>query len=143
MNTNSNLVIRWAFWLKKKKRKVQKEVEKPNVEKNTRDLRLIDIFDCDKKYRYIIELLVQRGMISSVSNLWIDEGKGSKGVVVALLKYFYVQGYYKQNTKLTNKQIKDICWNTFGIKISIDHIKHTKSNDIIINYIPHANTLKL
>lgn len=143
MNAISKLVTWWPHLFKKKEKHIQKPAVKKKVKRKTGALQLIDIFDCEKKYRFIIDLLVTKGMLSSVTPLWIDEEKGSKGVLVALLKRLYVTGYYKENSKLTNKQIMDICWNTFGVDISIDHIKHTKSKDIIFNYIPHANTLNL
>lgn len=126
-----------AFCVKKEREADSQRSSKTKGKKTIGDLMLIDIFESEKKYRYIIELLVKREMMSSPSDLWIDEGKGSKGVLVALLKHLYVQRYYKENTKLTNEQIKDIWWNTSGIKVSIDHVKRTKSKDVAINYIPH------
>jgi hypothetical protein len=103
---------------------------------------LSEIFDSISRYKFIMNLLVERKYCEPNTYLWKDEGKGNKRLLVAILKFLHTQGYYKKNMRLTNEQIKSIAQNTFGWSISIDTIKKTKTGDFILTFIPLASTVE-
>jgi len=102
---------------------------------------LEDFFEDKNKFLQIIDILIGKTLISAVTHCWIDYGKGYKAVIIALLKYLQVQGYYIGNQKLSNANIIEISLNTFGVEIRIDHIKHIKYKDVDVSYIPPAISL--
>lgn len=141
MKLISNLKRRWAVYFRPDNQVKEPTVTVLKIPKKWGKLKLSDVFTSEKKYQYVMDILVQQEMISPVNYQWIDMGKSYKKLIVALLKFLKVQGYYKDHLKLTNEKFQEISYNTFGIEIGIDHIKHTSYKDAIINYIPPAYTL--
>jgi hypothetical protein len=99
------------------------------------------LFESIAKYKKVMEILVSKKLIHSNTYIWKDEKNGNKGYLVALIKDLHGKKYYKDNTRPTIKQIKAICDNTFGWKVGIDTIKHTKATDFDFSFIPPASTL--
>lgn len=108
-----------------------------------KELHLANIFDCPKRYEIIMSILVQQKLCSKDTHIWIDSKKGSKGYLVGLLKILQVQGYYKNNQKLTACQIKEICFSTFGMDVSLSVINHKGIEDYNFDFIPLASSLKI
>ena len=104
---------------------------------------LFDIFESSSKYSFIMNLLIEKGHCQTGTHIWKDEGKGNKGLLVAILKHLHTQQYYKENKRPTAEEIKEIAHNTFGSDISIDTIKKTKPIQIeySLTFIPSASTL--
>lgn len=106
-------------------------------------LLLADIFESPQKYEYIMSILVQQGLCSKDTFIWIDSKKGSKKMLVVLMKGLQVRGYYKYNQKLSTCQIQEICFNSFGIEVDPNYIRHIGFQDMDIDFIPLASSLKL
>ena|ERR1035437_4377756 len=102
------------------------------------ELSLKEIFKNEEQYFMILDLLREQKLIAANSAIWIDNAKGKKTTIIALLKFLQIQGYYNVKRVLTYEQIKDIAHNSFGVNISLGLIKHIKFNDIIFKYIPIA-----
>ena len=102
------------------------------------ELSLKEIFKKEEQYFMILDLLREQKLIAANSAIWIDNAKGRKTTIIALIKFLQIQGYYNVKRVLTYEQIKDIAHNTFGVNISLGLIKHIKFNDIIFKNIPLA-----
>ena len=98
-------------------------------------LKLSDIFDSLSKYKFVMNLLIEKQYCQPNTYIWKDEGAGNKGLLVAILKHLHAQGYYKDNKRPTNKQIKEIAQNTFGWEMSIDTIKKAKPTQFNVSFI--------
>ena len=96
------------------------------------------LFEHISKYNEIMEILVSEKLIQPNTYIWIDEKKGNKALLVALIKDLHAKKYYKKNKRPTNEQIKKICRNSFGWEISIDTVKHAKATDFDLTFIPLA-----
>jgi hypothetical protein len=104
-------------------------------------LKLSDVFGDVIKYYSIMNLLVERCHCQEHTFLWKDEIGGNKGFLIAIIKDLHSKGYYRNNKKLTTEEIKTIAQNTFGLSISKDTIKHTKTVNFDLSFIPIASTL--
>ena len=102
------------------------------------ELSLKEIFKNEEQYFMILNLLREQKLIAANSTIWIDNAKGKKTTIIALLKFLQIQGYFNLERVLTYEQIKYIAHNTFGVNISLGLIKHIKFNDIIFKNIPLA-----
>jgi len=102
-------------------------------------LYLNQVFSCEIKYNYIIQLLIDQKLISEETHFWVDFSKANKKLIVVLIKLLQVQGYYKDHKMLSSQQIHDIALNTFGVDITTDYIRKIKFDDMILNYIPLAS----
>jgi len=107
----------------------------------THELSLKDIFKKEEQYFIILDLLRDQKFIAANSTVWLDNSKGKKTAIIALLKSLQIQGYFNLERVLSYEQIKDIAHNTFGVNISFGLIKHIKFNDIIFKNIPLAEDL--
>ena len=90
-------------------------------------LKLSDIFKAKKLYDEIIKKL-SVDYIGSKTKIWKDQKGGSLRLLASLIKYFHTKGFYKDNYKPSNEEIKIIARNTFGIELSIDTVKKAKIN---------------
>lgn len=113
----------------------------PNGIKPANPIKLSDYFESISKFNFIMNLLVEKQYCQPNTFIWKDENKGNKGFLVAILKQLHSQGYYKNNFRLTNEQIKEIALNSFGWDVSIDTIKKTKTIHFDVSFIPIASTL--
>lgn len=101
---------------------------------------LINIFGSEIKYHKVAKILIGKNIFATDYS-WIDYGKGSKCLMVQVIKHLKVRGYFKKNFTLTNEIIKEIIWNSFREDVSIDYIKHIYVKDITIDYIPDASNI--
>jgi len=106
-----------------------------------KSFKLSDIFEDISKYKYIMNLLVEKQYCQPNTYIWKDEKKGNKGFLVAIIKCLHIQRYYKDNKRLKNEQIKIISKNTFGCEMSIDTIKKANPERFDISFIPPASTV--
>jgi hypothetical protein len=124
------------------KSRIEREINKTEA-KQPLPLFLADIFDSISKYNYIMNLLVEKQYCQPNTFIWKDEGAGNKGFLAAILKHLHAQGYYKDNKRLSNEQIKAIAKNTFGWEISIDTIKKAKPSQYnVLTFISPASTIE-
>jgi hypothetical protein len=107
-------------------------------EKNNKgsSLQLSDLFESDSNYKFIMDLLVQKGYCNPTTYIWKDEKKGNKGLLVAILKQLQYLGYYK---RITNKEIQDIVKTTFHLEMSVETVKKTSVDDFDVSFIPPAS----
>jgi len=100
---------------------------------------LSKLFEDPRQYAFILLALRFKKLISANTTAWIcRDTKYKKRIVVIILK-LRANGYYKSNVTLSHLQIQKLAFYTFGVKISIDLIKHTSVNDLNINYIPSCS----
>ena len=104
---------------------------------------LLEAFDSPSKYQKIMQLMVDKGFIQSLTYIWKDEKNSNLGTIVSVLKVLHFQKYYTDNRRLKPEEIKQIIKNTFGRDISSGYIKHHKlpEKDKTFNFIPIASTL--
>jgi hypothetical protein len=105
------------------------------------NLTLLDLFESVSKYKYIMNLLVDKGYCQPNTYIWKDEMKGNKGLLAAIIKYLHKQGYYKNNKKPTNEQIILIAKKTFGWELKIDTVKRANPNNFDLSFIPQSSTI--
>ncbi|MFT5822116.1 MAG: hypothetical protein ACI8ZM_003372 [Crocinitomix sp.] len=103
-------------------------------------INLESFFKSIAQYKAIMEILVEQELIQSSTYLWRDRKGGAKGFLVGLIKYLFLQGYFKRNP--SHKEIKSICANTFGLEVGIDTIKKKQSVDYTYSFVPIASTLE-
>lgn len=84
-------------------------------------------------YNTLLRILSEKGFINPETLIWIDKGKGHKGMVAALLKRLFDLGYYGKND-LGNEEVKAIAKNTFGIDVKIDTVKKAKNTDFTVYF---------
>ena len=89
-----------------------------------------------------MEILVKEEKCDPNTHIWIDQDKGNRRYLPALIKYLHSQGYYK-NGQLTNNQVLDIIKNTFKWNIGIDSVKKAKPKNYVFKFIPTASKLNL
>lgn len=117
--------------LKELKEELQ-EKEEPDKSKTgfTEKKTLKQFFnDDDDKYKNVIKILANKGYINPDTLIWIDKKKGHKSFAASTIKKLFEFGYLNDNP--TNKEILNICKNTFKIKIGIDTVKRA---DVSSNY---------
>ncbi len=103
-------------------------------------LTLFDVFKSPSKYQKIMDILINQGYCQAGTFIWKDERKGNKSLLVSILKFLHIQGYYKEDKKLKNKQIKAVAKNTFGMNIGDSIIGSTKPDDFKLGFIPPSST---
>ena len=106
------------------------------------DVQLETHFERISDYKMIMELLVYKEYIYPNTYLWIDNKKGNKSIMAAILKDLFAKGYYKSNRQLTNQQIVSICEIAFGVLISLDTVKRVTPEKFDLEFIPLKSTLK-
>lgn len=99
------------------------------------------LFDKTSKCKIILDILVKEKYVCPGTYIWKDEQKGNKKLLTALIKDLHGKGYFKDNVRPTNEQIKSICKNSFGWDIGIDTIKRSKPDDFSFSFIPLASTI--
>lgn len=104
-------------------------------------VKLSDLFLFPKNYQYIVNLLVEKGYCHSQTNFWIDDKKGNKELMVAIIKQLHVLRYYADDKKPTTTQIQSIAKNTFGVDVSIDTIKRVSHTHFNLSFLPPADKL--
>src|SRR5665647_2565853 len=120
------------FFVHKNKKKQLNKINTKIIQIN-RGLYLNQVFSCEIKYNYIIQLLIDQKLISEETHFWVDFSKANKKLIVVLIKLLQVQGYYKDHKMLSSQQIHDIALNTFGVDITTDYIRKIKFDDMILN----------
>lgn len=96
-----------------------------------------ELFQNVSDYKDIVKILGEKGYINPQSLVWIDENKGAKGLIGAIIKDLHSKGYFTK--KPTSNDIKIICENTFKCEIGLDTIKRSKPEKHNLNFIPHSN----
>jgi hypothetical protein len=91
---------------------------------------LKDIFKSEKEYDFIIALLIKEKWIAPVTFINIDSEGSYRKWYCCLLKTLFISGYYKE--KPTNEDLVKIALNTFKVKISVDLMKKTKADDVVL-----------
>lgn len=117
---------------------INKETENKETELS---LKLEMFFATTKKYKTVMDLLVEKGHCQPDTYIWKDEKNGNKSFLAAILKYLHKQGYLKDNKKLSNQQIQLIAKNTFGWEIGLDTIKKAKFENFDLKFIPFASKI--
>lgn len=82
---------------------------------------LRQFFDNDNKYNNVIKVLADKEYINQETLIWIDKKNGYKSFAASTIKKLFEYGYL--NDEPTNKEILNICRNTFKMKIGIDTVK--------------------
>ncbi len=125
------------------KRREGLPIKKQIKEKPAPITTLLEAFDSPSKYQKIMQLMVDKGFIQSLTYIWKDEKNSNLGTIVSVLKVLHFQKYYTDNRRLKPEEIKQIIKNTFGRDISSGYIKHHKlpEKDKTFNFIPIASTL--
>lgn len=77
--------------------------------------------DDDDKYDNVIKVLADKGYINQETLIWTDKKNGYKSFAASTIKRLFEFGYL--NSEPTNKEILNICRNTFKMKIGIDTVK--------------------
>ena len=95
-----------------------------------------DLFISEDHYQFMKELCARRKTCHPITGLWIDFGIGYKRELIGFVKNLHKKGYFKPQININNQLLQKVFINSFGVKISIDHIKHIHAEDVIINYIP-------
>ncbi len=114
---------------------------KQNLKQSDYNLNLTDVFVNDSKYKYIMNLLVEKGYCQQDTFIWKDLNNGNKGLLASILKHFHSLGYLKNNSQLSTEMIKAIAKNTFGKELSIDTIKKAKPDKFNLKFIPTAENI--
>ena len=114
------------------------EIINPKIIKllTEKNLHFEDIFERPEYYDYITTVFIERKLLDPETGRWIDFNRGYKSVMISYLKYIHDLGFLKNNRKLNNREMQAICLNSFGVEISIDHIKHYKARKVLIKKIP-------
>lgn len=100
------------------------------------DIKLSDICITKKAYKTIIDWLVDKSYCHSETFKWKDSGKGSKGVLIAILKDLWAKGYYKKGVVPSHEDYRNIAKNTFDWEVAIDTIKKAKPQYFLIDFLP-------
>ena len=100
------------------------------------------LFEHISKYKKVMEILVSRSLVEPTTYIWKDESKGNKAYLAAFIKDLHAKGFYKNNTRPTNEQIRQICKTSFGWDVGIDTVKHTKASDFDFTFIPMASIIE-
>jgi len=110
--------------------------EIPNTPKEVPTLKLTDIVVSEAAYKSIIEILVNKGLCQKDTLKWIDDAKGNKGLLIAVLKEMRAKGYFKNGVNPSNEDYKNIAADTFDLVVSIDTVKKSSPKTIHIDFIP-------
>ena len=131
----SNLIglIAYLKWLYNPKKEIIIQPSKLSSGK------LESYFNIVSKYKLFMELLATKGYCQELTYIWTDEGKGNKGLLVAILKDLHAKGYL--NRKLTEKETQNVCNETFKVILGIDTIKKTKKGNYDLNFIPPSTAI--
>lgn len=118
--------IRFRDWLESGEHLTSLQQEPP--------LHLSDLMS-EKHFTAIMNLLVDSGKCEPKTFVWKDSGKGSKGVLIGLIKHLHLKKYLQKAP--TNKQCVEIAFNTFGIEVSFDTAKDIKADTFAeFDFIP-------
>lgn len=128
----------------KKIAELNQKLKKANDSENNKNesseikpkLKLSDITISEAAYNSIIEILVNKGHCNKDTLKWIDDAKGNKGLLIAILKEMRSKGYFKNGVKPSNEEYKTIAENTFDWTGSIDTVKKSSPKNIHIDFIP-------
>ena len=119
---------------------ITNEIVSPKRENNT-EIKFRDLFDNTAYYDFIVQLLIDENFIDPHSYIWIDTAKGSKSLLIAILRDLRTKKYYKDAVILTLQMYKDIAKNTFGVTLSIPSVKASKTkNNLQRNLIPYTSS---
>ncbi len=131
------------FQHERRQRDEEEKSEKKRHSLVNEKLTLEMVFGNSLKWQYIIELLVSHDIVERDTYIWKEYKNSNKGTIISLLKILHTRGYYRDNKALKNIEIRDIALNTFGIDISVSHIKQHAINDAdkIIKLIPNASSI--
>lgn len=108
----------------------------------TQSLKLSDFFESASKYESLMKILITKGYCQPETFIWIDDKKGNKGLLAAIIKYLHPQGYYKDKARPTNEEILIMAKNTFGWEMSIDTIKRANTSAFDLSFIPSASSIE-
>ena len=93
------------------------------------------LFEKVEKRQETANKLVAKKMIHPISGHWIDFAKGNKQTLVCIIKKLHILGHFKAHVKLNSYEIQAVCQNSFGVYVSVHHIKKIKWDDIILDFI--------
>jgi len=114
----------------------------PHIQNKTVKIKLVSFFEYTSKYSKIMELLLEKKLVLAGNYYWIDTDKGSKTILVSLIKTLGAKGYFKKNNTPKNEEIKIICSETFGKSISIDTVKRAKIDSNFFSFIPLSTEIE-
>ncbi len=87
------------------------------------DTKLKNVFKSMAEYQHVMEILIDKKMVHSITHRWIDEKKARRTFIACFIKNLDVLGYL--DIKPNSEQIKLIAENTFGVGMSISIIDKT------------------
>lgn len=119
------------------KNKIIKDFEPKKIKKKE-VLSFGEIFKSKDDFHNVLNILRNEKLIDKQSNVWIDNQKGNKGLLIVILKDLRNKGYYKKGTTPTNDQYRQIAIDFFSFEVSIDTVKRPGSHNTA--YIPALNT---
>jgi len=96
-------------------KKKQQDDPKPLID-------LIDLFEDVNRYHRVMAMLAGK-YIDKDTHLYIRKHAGHKKEIVQLILCLHVKGYFKNNKRPTQNEIKQIAQKTFGVTIGPDTIK--------------------
>jgi hypothetical protein len=105
---------------------------------------LSQLFEKTSRYNYIINLLANddNKLCDPITKIWVDNKKGSKGYIIAIMKDLNNKGYFKKEIKtVTNEMYQMMALNTFKKEVKIETVKKAKPEKFNLGFIPYASTL--
>ena len=93
------------------------------------------LFEKEEKRKSTVDELVKRKMLHPISGVWIDFAKGNKQTMVCIIKKLHVLGHFRWHSTLNSFEIQAVCQNSFGVEVSIHHIRKIKWDDIKLDFI--------
>lgn len=116
------------------------EILDSSLQEKEKPLTLDMMFESVSKYTIIMDMLVLKDYIQPFTYKWKDEKNRNKTFLSTILKFLFLQNYYK--TKPSNEQYIEIAQNTFGLKIGIDTMKRANPEQSDLSFIPLASTIE-
>jgi hypothetical protein len=116
--------------------KCHKPKHKPS--ENNKAINQIPFPECfvnNDVYNQFIQLMVEKGHLSEENHAWIDTKKGNKSLLVAIIKSLRSKGYYREDIKLTDERIQEICSGEFNLPIGINTVKKAQPGKFDLSFI--------
>lgn len=137
-----DIIKELEYWEKQETElpKQQKEEAKKQKSNKIERTTLEQFFKDKKEYKKFIDRLAELGYIDPDTTAWIKEDGDYKSFIVAIIKTLDNNGKFDRNP--IGKEIKNICYNTLKVTVSLSTIRHfrleeyqyTKSLERVFKY---------
>ncbi|MGP8216219.1 MAG: hypothetical protein ACLQQ4_11680 [Bacteroidia bacterium] len=140
-----NFLVRWMgdFQNTKMNNYVAPKVSEASADTTIpeKKLMLFDIFIDETKYKYIMNLLVEKGYCQSETFYWKERKGMNKGFLVAILKDLELKKYYKNDIEFNFEVCKVVAKNTFNINIKSNKTFYTEVVPKQLEFIPFVSQI--